>query len=109
MRLSFVLLLCAGVAQADPLFTPVAVPHHQYDGGWEHFVGGGLTAFDCNGDGRTDLAAAGGSTPAAVFVNESDGDIRLRMETLPVSDSTGVFRHVGAEPDPPDAGHGALC
>lgn len=91
MRLSVVLLLCAGAAQADPLFTPVAVPHHQYDGGWEHFVGGGLTAFDCNGDGRTDLAAAGGSNPAAVFINESDDTIRLRMEPLAASDTTGLY------------------
>lgn len=91
MRASAILILCAGAAQAEPLFTPVAVPHHQYDGGWEHFVGGGLTAFDCNSDGRTDLAAAGGSNPAAVFVNESEDTINLRMVPLPVSDTTGVY------------------
>ena len=28
---------------------------HQYDGGWEFFVGGGVAAFDCNSDGRSDL------------------------------------------------------
>tara|TARA_R110002033_G_scaffold27533_1_gene62357 strand:- start:343 stop:1842 length:1500 start_codon:yes stop_codon:yes gene_type:complete len=91
MRLSVLFLLCASAVQAEPLFTPVTVPHHQYDGGWEHFVGGGLTAFDCNGDGRTDLAAAGGSNPAAVFVNESNDAIRLRMEPLAASDTTGLY------------------
>ncbi|RVV97008.1 CRTAC1 family protein [Mesobaculum littorinae] len=42
---------------------------HVYAGGWEHFVGGGVAAFDCNGDGFPDLAAAGGSNPARLFVN----------------------------------------
>ena len=35
------LLLCAGLALADPAFTPVEIARHVYDGGWEHFVGGG--------------------------------------------------------------------
>ncbi|MCR8827785.1 CRTAC1 family protein [Pseudosulfitobacter koreensis] len=91
MRANLALILSVGVAHAEPQFTPVAVPHHQYDGGWEHFVGGGLAALDCNADGRTDLVAAGGSNLAAVFVNESDEAIRLRMKTLPVTGTTGVY------------------
>ena len=34
---------------------------HVYDGEFEHFVGGGVAAFDCNDDGRPELYLAGGS------------------------------------------------
>ncbi|MEM9049606.1 MAG: CRTAC1 family protein [Pseudomonadota bacterium] len=66
----------AGPAFADgPRFLdrsaalPVA---HVYDGGWEHFVGGGVAVFDCNGDGFPEIAAAGGTNPARLFVNVTD-------------------------------------
>ena len=36
---------------------------HKYDGEFEYFVGGGVAAFDCNGDGRDELFFAGGSDP----------------------------------------------
>ena len=73
-----VALLAALPAAAEP-----AVPHftdeaaslplaHVYAGDWEHFVGGGVAVFDCNGDGRLDFAAAGGTNPARVFVNRSE-------------------------------------
>ncbi len=42
---------------------------HVYTGGWEHFVGGGVAVFDCNGDARPDLFVAGGENPARLFVN----------------------------------------
>ncbi|MEM7720357.1 MAG: hypothetical protein AAF222_14255, partial [Pseudomonadota bacterium] len=35
---------------------------HVYRGDWEHFVGGGLAVFDCNGDQRPDLFVAGGTS-----------------------------------------------
>jgi hypothetical protein len=38
---------------------------HQYTGGFEYYVGGGVAAFDCNGDGRQDLFLAGGAAPGA--------------------------------------------
>jgi len=44
---------------------------HVYGGPWEYFVGGGVAAFDCNGDGRDDLFLAGGANPARLFVNTS--------------------------------------
>ena len=73
-------LLCAIVlmgqsALADtPLFQPVKVPHHVYDGGWEHFVGGGLAVFDCDDDTRPDLVAAGGSNRPILLRNTSTSD-----------------------------------
>src|SRR3989441_12667600 len=42
-----------------------------YDGGWEFYVGGGVAAFDCSGDGRPDLFFAGGSNPSALYRNVS--------------------------------------
>ncbi|MFD0979333.1 CRTAC1 family protein [Tropicimonas aquimaris] len=46
---------------------------HVYSGGWEHFVGGGLATFDCNGDTLPDMFVAGGEAPARLFVNRTEG------------------------------------
>lgn len=54
---------------------------HVYGGPWEHFVGGGVAAFDCSQDGKPDLFVAGGKNPAALFVNRSPGGgARLKFE-----------------------------
>ena len=45
---------------------PVA---HVYSGGWEHFVGGGVAVFDCNGSGFPSLFVAGGEAPGRLFRN----------------------------------------
>lgn len=63
-------LLAAPVA-ADPAFEPIAIPDHVYNGGWEHFVGGGLAVFDCDDDGLPELLAAGGENPATLLRNRS--------------------------------------
>ena len=85
------------VAMADaPLFRPVDVPAHVYDGGWEFFVGGGLASFDCDGDTRPDLVAAGGTNPLILLRNVSDpaGAIVFEdatPEALQLTGSTGAY------------------
>ena len=87
------LLLVAFPACAEPIFIDDAaglpVPH-RYDGGWEHFVGGGVAVFDCNGDRRPDLFAAGGTNAAALFVNRSEAGGAIRFEAGTVPELTGV-------------------
>ena len=74
---------------AMPLDVPVMIEEageagidHSYTGPWEFFVGGGLAAFDCNGDRFPDLAIAGGSSPAKVYVNRSAAGGRLAFEEV---------------------------
>ncbi|MEP3054507.1 CRTAC1 family protein [Ascidiaceihabitans sp.] len=64
----------APFALADIRFAPVTVPEHFYTGGWEHFVGGGLSVLDCDGDAKPDLFAAGGAAPSALWRNTSSKD-----------------------------------
>lgn len=49
---------------------------HQYAGGFNFFVGGGLASFDCNGDGRDELYIAGGTAPATLYLNRSETGAR---------------------------------
>ncbi|WP_298836955.1 CRTAC1 family protein [uncultured Roseobacter sp.] len=82
-------LVCsAQVASADVLFEDVSdqLPAHIYDGGWEHFVGGGVAVFDCNGDDLPDLLAAGGENPARLMRNTGG----LRFQDAPLPELTGT-------------------
>lgn len=92
-------ILCvvfATSAQAEPLFQAVDVPVHQYTGGWEHFVGGGLSVFDCDDDDRLDIIAAGGTSMPALWRNVSADfkDIAfepLAVDALQITGSTGAY------------------
>ena len=92
------LLPIASLACAEPAFVdrsaglPVS---HVYAGGWTHFVGGGVAVFDCNGDAKPDLFAAGGENPGALFVNTTPGPgeaIRFAAGEIPaISETTGAY------------------
>jgi hypothetical protein len=70
-----------GIGLTAPRFEPRAIGPHIYGGGWEHFVGGGLAAFDCNGDTLPELYAAGGENPAQLFLNTSETGEQLSFQT----------------------------
>ena len=56
---------------------------HRYTGPWEYFVGGGAAAFDCNGDRLPDIALAGGTSNAQVYVNRSRAGGDVAFELIP--------------------------
>ena len=89
-----VVLACLLPAQglAEPLFEPLPDAFgqpHIYDGGWEHFVGGGAAIFDCNGDAKPDLFLAGGALPSTLFLNTTDGH-KIQFSALENVAPTGV-------------------
>jgi len=65
---------------------------HSYEGAYEHFVGGGVAAFDCDDDRLADLYFAGGTEPAGLYRNQSEVGGALGFEQLasPVTDLTAV-------------------
>ncbi|MDO8883660.1 CRTAC1 family protein [Pseudotabrizicola sp.] len=72
--LVLILLAAPAAAQTVPQFVEETTPaglEHSFAGEWEYMVGGGVAAFDCNGDTLPDLALAGGTAPAALFLNQS--------------------------------------
>ena len=76
----------SGNESATPLFVDEAAAAgitHSYDGEFPFFVGGGVATFDCNDDGFPDLYFAGGSHPAALYVNESTVGGALRFVAKP--------------------------
>lgn len=76
-------LLMVTAASAQPTFEDRSegLPAHIYGGGWEHFVGGGVAVFDCNGDALPDIFAAGGANTTHMFRNE--GDFVFSIVTIP--------------------------
>jgi hypothetical protein len=84
-----------GGAPVVPAFvneTKASKLKHTYSGDWQYFVGGGVAAFDCNGDALPDLYLAGGSKPASFWQNRSAAGGRLAFERLksPVTDLDAV-------------------
>lgn len=67
-----------------------AAPAHTYDGGWEHFVGGGVAVFDCNNDALPDIFAAGGENPALLLKNQG-GFAFTDMQVSPILGTTGAY------------------
>jgi len=107
MRQSVVGLLTIGLTACSPAAiaptTAFGAPHfvdetdsagidHVYDGDATFAVGGGVAAFDCNGDGKPDIYLAGGRNPAALYRNDSTPGGALRFTRLsdPVTDLRGV-------------------
>lgn len=67
-----IILLSGPSASGQPLFenmSPALGITHQYTGGWEYFVGGGVATFDCDGDLFPELYIAGGQGPAVLLRN----------------------------------------
>jgi hypothetical protein len=98
------LAVCA-VAQADtggPRFTDraAALPGlpHVYGGGWEHFVGGGVAVFDCDGDSLPEVLAAGGANPSTAYRNITARGGDLAFAPLPIPALDGVTGVTGAYP-----------
>jgi hypothetical protein len=92
---TFVLAACLALpAAAGPRFEDRAadlpIPHI-YSGGWEHFVGGGVSVFDCNGDALPEIAAAGGTEPARLFVNRGGFRFDLGRGLPEMTGVTGLW------------------
>ncbi len=77
-----------------PVFQRIDSPGHMYDGGWEHFVGGGVAVFDCNGDDLPELFLAGGENPSQLLWNTSEDTVSFEPRTpepLTITGVTGAY------------------
>ena len=78
----------------EPRFADISdrLPGPQiYGGGWEFFVGGGVAVFDCDGDARPDIFAAGGENPAVLWRNTTGPEGRIGFVNAPLpGETTGV-------------------
>lgn len=89
------LLVAAPAVAADVAFieeTGQSGVSHAYTGGFQHFVGGGVAAFDCDQNAIPDLYLAGGEDLAALYRNVSQPGAALRFVAAdnPATALTGV-------------------
>ena len=86
--LAILVLPCLGAATAAPAGeiprfveeSTAAGIDHRFEGDKTYMVGGGVAAFDCDGDDRPDLHLSGGAAPAALYQNRSSSGAALRFE-----------------------------
>ncbi len=98
VALGFALIFAVGCSTATSGRAPRFVEETSagvisvYDGDWEFYVGGGVAAFDCTGDGRPVLFFAGGSNPAKLYRNISapGGPLRFVRQEHSGLELTGV-------------------
>jgi hypothetical protein len=101
VAIALVIVMAAGCGRGSSAPSAAEAPRfvadgtgidHRYEGDFQYFVGGGVAAFDCDDDGRSELYLAGGSAPAALYHNESPTGAALRFTQLasPVTDLTAV-------------------
>jgi hypothetical protein len=79
-----------------PRFVEETAPDHVYNGEFQHFVGGGVAAFDCNDDGFPELYFAGGAEPSGLYLNQSTtgGELTFEQSNEPsttMTDVTGAY------------------
>jgi len=107
--LALALSLAVGPAMARaPLFTDrTGQIEHVYDGGWQYFVGGGAAVFDCSGDGRPEIFAAGGANPSVLLRNDAAAPgaaptfHEATPEALALTGATGAYAlHLDADENP---------
>ncbi len=96
ISLAAALLVAGTTAAAEPRFVnraPELGISHEYSGGWEHFVGGGVATFDCNNDGLPEVFAAGGSAPSLLLINATEqagADLRFAPWPVPALQAPGI-------------------
>ena len=103
MRAALAACLLAAPALADAPALPRFVDETAasgitsvFSGDWDFMVGGGVSSFDCSGDGLPDLIFAGGEGPATLYRNDSAPGGALRF--TPVPSGAELTRVTGAYP-----------
>ncbi|WP_090195437.1 CRTAC1 family protein [Yoonia tamlensis] len=95
ITITLTLAASGAAAQTPPQFSDRAqagVAPHEYAGGWDHFVGGGVAVFDCNGDSLPEAFVAGGANPARLLINASGADVRFDDgQIAPLLGVTGAY------------------